>query len=149
VLLAFDSERYLFNCGEGLQRLASESKVGVHNPGAGDNGRASQLLRFPRRPDGPPNPQVRLTRVKTILATRTHTDTLAGLPGVLLTLAPVGPEIAKCNLLDAEPLDAALIGEWQAAPLRQRVLAGWRGAPSVGGCNGVAAGSRRQAPGLP
>ncbi|GBF96657.1 hypothetical protein Rsub_09290 [Raphidocelis subcapitata] len=81
VLLVFDSERYMFNCGEGLQRLASESKA-------------------------------RLTKVRTFLATRTQTDALAGLPGLLLTLAPGGPDIKKFSgsLMDAGPLEAALIG---------------------------------------
>lgn len=54
--------------------------------------------------------QVRISRIKTVLATRASTDTLAGLPGLLLTLAPGGPDIKGGGLLDAEPLAAQLIG---------------------------------------
>ena len=84
ILLALDADRYLFNVGEGLQRLASEHRA------AG----------------------IRLARVKAVLATRAATDTLGGLPGLLLTLAPK-PELAgsaAAALLEAEPLRMRLVG---------------------------------------
>ena len=55
--------------------------------------------------------QVRIARIRTVLATRTCTDTLGGLPGLLLTVGSVGPgEANGGGLLDAEPLAAQLIG---------------------------------------
>ena len=56
VMLFFDGDRYVFNVGEGFQRLCVEHKV-------------------------------RVGRVGNYLMTRTSTETLGGLPGLLLTLA--------------------------------------------------------------
>lgn len=150
LLLVFDTERYLFNCGEGLQRLALESKArrrcldfgpmqahdasrqlitdlllilwcnvsrqychALFRRSSLPDAAARQLSRAPPGPGPPPPfPQVRISRINTVLATRTSTDTLAGLPGLLLTLAPAGPDLVKCGgLLDAEPFKARLIGE--------------------------------------
>jgi hypothetical protein len=59
----------------------------------------------------PSSRQVRIRRVGTVLATRASTDTLAGLPGMLMTLAPSGLETAgAAGLLEPQTLQSTLIG---------------------------------------
>lgn len=136
VLLAFDSERFLFNCGEGFQRLALESKVAPAQQRGAQCAQAARQPAPPPLPAGPrphalpiaaphpplrPPPQVRIARIKSVLATRACTDTLAGLPGLLLTLAPAGPDHPNHDgALDAGPLRAQLVGECPQSARRRR-----------------------------
>lgn len=58
-MLFFDNQRYLFNVGEGVQRLCIEHKM-------------------------------RLSKVKDLFITGMNADSLAGLPGLMLTMMEVG-----------------------------------------------------------
>lgn len=62
VMVKFDREWFLFNCGEGTQRLCSEHKIRLAN------------------------------RCKTVFVTRPKWECVGGLPGMMLTLADAGTE---------------------------------------------------------
>lgn len=128
VLLQLERQRYLFNAGEGIQRHFIEHKMKLkkvpHAP----------LLPLPQMaPAPPPLPRTvpltcpnaslctRHPQVSCVLATRVSTDTLAGLPGMMLSQVEHGNELGR----GAAPVQTTLCGERAAAlPCVQRAVAG-------------------------
>lgn len=119
VLLFFDQHRYLFNAGEGIQRHFIEHKQRMNKVRAGTKPAVSSATTSSAAAGSVYSIAHTLPcthcccccwwlQITHILATRVHTDTLAGLPGMLLSQVQPGADLGKPG---GAAVSAAVYGE--------------------------------------